>query len=192
MKILIAGGCKNGKSTYAEKIAASLAKRGTAPLYYIATMLPVDDEDEARIFRHQASRDGLGFQTIEQNTDIAKLLTNPYDANGTFLLDSTTALLANEMFPLGSTHSINLDAPRKVMNELLEVMNTVTNIVIVSDYIYSDAAFYDDYTERFRAGLGLIDCDSADVCDIVIEVCYGEILIHKGQELWEEICETIV
>ena len=66
MKIFVSGGCKNGKSTIAEKLAVSLKKDN---LYYIATMVPSDKEDENRILNHQKSREGLGFKTLEIPVD---------------------------------------------------------------------------------------------------------------------------
>ena len=54
MSVFISGGCKNGKSFYAQRIA----KAGGAPLYYIATMIPHDEEDLARIRRHRDERAG--------------------------------------------------------------------------------------------------------------------------------------
>ena len=46
MNILISGGCKNGKSYYAQKLALSMAQEKSLPLYYLATMIPVDDEED--------------------------------------------------------------------------------------------------------------------------------------------------
>ena len=50
MTILLSGGNKNGKSGYAQDIAVKLADGGK--LYYVATMIPYDDEDRARVARH--------------------------------------------------------------------------------------------------------------------------------------------
>ena len=63
MTVFLSGGCKNGKSTLAEQTAVYLSRPGQ--LYYLATMIPHDEEDRSRIARHVASRSGLGFQTIE-------------------------------------------------------------------------------------------------------------------------------
>ena len=56
MKVYISGGCKNGKSMLAQNLAKKLA--GDAPMYYIATMIPHDKEDNARIAKHIEDRDG--------------------------------------------------------------------------------------------------------------------------------------
>ena len=64
MRALFIGGGKSGKSTAAQRLAASLA--GGGPLYYWATMTPHDGEDEARIQRHRDDRAGMGFTTVER------------------------------------------------------------------------------------------------------------------------------
>ena len=96
MTIFISGGCKNGKSTIAEDCCAALACGG--PLYYIATMQAYDDEDRARIKRHQNSRAGKGFITIEQPRDLLGCLEKSDPENGTYILDSVTALY---LMPIG-------------------------------------------------------------------------------------------
>ena len=106
MSTFISGGCKNGKSYYAQRIAKSA---GT-PLYYIATMIPHDDEDDARILRHRNERDGWGFETLECGADILSCLDRA-DPDGSFLLDSVTALLSNEMFAPDGFHP---EAPKKI------------------------------------------------------------------------------
>ena len=63
MTIFLSGGAKNGKSTLAQELAVKLS--GAGKRYYVATMIPTDEEDLARIRRHIADRDGLGFETIE-------------------------------------------------------------------------------------------------------------------------------
>ena len=96
MKVLISGGAKNGKSSYAQDLAVALSKGGTH--YYVATMIPADDEDRERIRLHLLDREGMGFETVECGRDILKCLELA-DPSGTFLLDSATALLLNALFP---------------------------------------------------------------------------------------------
>lgn len=172
MSTFISGGCKNGKSYYAQRIASESG----FPLYYIATMIPHDSEDDARILRHQQERDGWGFETLECGTDILSCLDRA-DPKGSFLLDSVTALLSNEMFQPDGFHP---EAPKKLARELCEFVRRAPNIVLVSDYIYSDAALYDEWTEAYRRGLAFIDRALASVCDRVIEVVNGQIIEYKG------------
>ena len=139
MSTFISGGAKNGKSFFAQRIA----KAAGAPLYYIATMIPHDGEDRARIARHRAERVGWGFETLEVGRDILSCLDRA-DPKGSFLLDSVTALLSNEMF---APEGIHLDAHIRLADDLTEFVRRAPNTVLVSDFIYSDAALYDELTE---------------------------------------------
>lgn len=173
MKIFISGGCKNGKSTFAQQLAAA---QRTGQLFYIATMLPHDHEDDERILRHQKEREGWGFQTIEQPTQIEDILR--YDHSGSYLLDSLTALLANEMFLPDGT--IVHHAYQKIISGMTKLLSQIDDIVIVSDYIYSDAFRYDPLTEEYRFALASIDKAVAALCDTVIEVSFTSRILHKG------------
>lgn len=82
MNVFISGGCKNGKSMYAQNIARDMSQRQNVPLYYIATMIPADDEDRVRIRRHLSERDGWGFETIEQGRHICDALKAAVSADG--------------------------------------------------------------------------------------------------------------
>jgi adenosylcobinamide kinase/adenosylcobinamide-phosphate guanylyltransferase len=174
VNILISGGCKNGKSYFAQ----ILAKRQAAehgPLYYIATMEPADEEDRARILRHQEERDGWGFMTLEKGSDITSLEA---DFSGSFLLDSVTALLSNEMFRTDGT--VDREAYIRLAGDLAQLADKSGNIVFVTDYICSDAMKYDELTELYRKGLAWIDRVLAQKCDAVLEVSYGNIQFLKN------------
>lgn len=172
MHTFISGGCKNGKSYYAQRLAQAAGK----PLYYVATMISTGAEDDARIARHIQDRDGWGFETLECGRDILKCL-EAADARGSFLLDSATALLANEMF---APEGFDADAPRRVADALEEFVRRTAHCVIVSDYIYGDAQLYDEWTENYRRGLALIDRRLAACCENVLEVSSGNVICHKG------------
>lgn len=170
MNILISGGCKNGKSYFAQEEAKRQADRSGAPLYYVATMIPKDEEDRQRIKRHIHDREGWGFITIEQGTDICRALEKG-DSKGVFLLDSVTALLSNEMFD--SSGKVDLTAPVRVRDDLISFAQQTGNTIFVSDFIYSDALKYDKLTESYRKGLALCDRALAGICRQAVEVCYG-------------------
>lgn len=176
MIVFVSGGAKNGKSGFAQDLAVKLSRGGKR--YYVATMIPVDEEDRERIRRHVADRDGLGFETIECGGDILSCLN--YDKNGSFLLDSVTALLQNVMFPPDKNYEMDLDAADKCARDVAVFAGSVANAVIVSDYIYSDAQRYDESTECYRRCLANIDRLLAKISDTVIEVSAGQLIFHKG------------
>ena len=175
MRIFVSGGCKNGKSTWAERLAARQCAPDT-PLYYIATMLPADAEDAARIARHRAQRAGLPFLTVEQPRAVEQILTH-CRADGSFLVDSLTALLANEMF---SANGMDPAAQARVAAGLCRVLEAAPDLVLVSDGIASDAVRYDAQTERYRRALAGLDRFCAARCDAVLEVSAGRFYAHKG------------
>ena len=183
MNIFISGGCKNGKSYHAQELARNMARERNLPLYYLATMIPHDEEDEARIRRHLSEREGWGFDTIEQGEHICEALRTKtvsgenVDSNGVFLLDSVTALLSNEMFREDGT--IDFDAPKRLAEELTNFARETGNTVFVSDYNYSDSFAFDDFTEPYRQGLALLDRTLAKLCDQVVEVTYGFKHLYK-------------
>jgi len=180
MRIFRSGGCKNGKSTFAQNIV----KARPEPRYYIATMSAVDDEDTERIKRHREERAGLGFITVEQPKSIEGILEK-CDARGSFLLDSLTALLANEMFE--ESGDVDELACERITQGLIKVLERVQNIVIVSDYIYSDAQVYDTLTEQYRKSLAYLERLAAQHCDIVLEAAYTQIIAHKGCAEFREV-----
>jgi adenosylcobinamide kinase/adenosylcobinamide-phosphate guanylyltransferase len=186
MRIFISGGCKNGKSFYAQNLAKAQQVRS---LYYIAAMKSVDAEDDERIRRHRFDREGWGFTTIEQAVDIEKIL-DKCDCGGSFLLDSLTALLANEMFPSDGT--VNERAAAKIIKGLEDLTKNIKDIVMVSDYIYSDAFLYDPLTERFRRSLAETDRHAVGICDIVLEITYTNVIVHKGREIFDELYKKIL
>jgi adenosylcobinamide kinase/adenosylcobinamide-phosphate guanylyltransferase len=180
MKIFISGGCKNGKSYYAQHLAKCQQNGDTGALYYVATMLSADKEDDERIKRHREEREGWGFTTIEQQRNI-EIILSKCDCNGSFLLDSLTALLANEMFRTDG--SIYTDAYEKIAAGICTILDQIENIVIVSDYIYGDALPYDSLTEEYRKSLAVLDRLAAKHCDTVLEVCHTQVITHKGEDL---------
>lgn len=172
MHIYISGGCKNGKSYFAQRAAQAMGR----PLYYLATMISTGAEDDARIARHIRERAGWGFETLEQGRDILQSLERA-DVRGSFLLDSVTALLANEMF---CGDSFDPSAPERVAAELEAFVRRTANAVLVSDYLFGDAGIYDAWTENYRRGLALIDRHMARCCDCVLEISAGMPICHKG------------
>ncbi len=180
MKIYISGGAKNGKSMFAQETAKKLAKEGH--LWYLATMEPHDEEDLARIARHRDERAGWGFKTAEWGRNLA-LYCEEIDCKGTYLVDSVTALLTNEMFSGAMSGGINYEAPAKVAEDLLAFAEKAENVVFVSDNLFCDAVFYDEWTESYRKGLGDVDRIVAEKCDVVAEFCCGQIIFYKGAEL---------
>jgi len=187
MRIFITGGCKTGKSSLAQKLAVEMCPKGS-PLYYVATMIPADNEDNARISRHRMERAGLEFETIEAPYELSSIL-DKCDTKGFYVFDSVTALLANEMFK--EDGSVIEDAYIKVAGKLDKLLAGINNTAVVSDYIHSDACIYDNITEAYRYGLAYIHRSLAKTCGAVVEACYGNFIIHKGPDDLKDIVYAV-
>ena len=104
--ILILGGVKSGKSSFAARLAAERESVGTVT--YLATARAGDDEMKDRIRRHQAGRPS-SWITVEEPEDPAGYFAGMTsgalsgDSPSTVLFDCITLWLTNLLAPFGDT-----------------------------------------------------------------------------------------
>lgn len=197
MIALVVGGAKSGKSMFAQDLAKSLnesfkiylkeyldseleddLEKKNGKLYYVATMNPYDLEDLERIENHLKEREGYGFNTIEETIDMSKV-SKVIQKNDTVLIDSVTSLVTNCMF---QGKDFFKEVNEDILSGILEIINAAGDVVIVSDYLFSDSIQYDCYTESFRKEIGIINRKLAELADILVECSYGNIIYHKGRD----------
>ncbi|CUO45448.1 MULTISPECIES: bifunctional adenosylcobinamide kinase/adenosylcobinamide-phosphate guanylyltransferase [Clostridium] len=192
MIVLVVGGAKSGKSMFAQNLSKSLneslknpingqldgeIEREVGKLYYVATMNPYDLEDLKRIENHLREREGYGFNTIEETLNMSKV-SSLIKEEDTVLIDSITSLVTNYMFRGKEFYK---DVSDDILSGILEIINNSKNVVIVSDYLFSDSIQYDCYTENFRKEIGVVNRKLAKIADTVVECSYGNIIYHKGK-----------
>jgi adenosylcobinamide kinase/adenosylcobinamide-phosphate guanylyltransferase len=90
--ILVGGGARSGKSSY----ALQLARERGARRAFVATAQAYDDEMRERIARHQQERDP-SFTTFEEPLDLAALLPRLETNFDAIVLDCLTLWLSNRM-----------------------------------------------------------------------------------------------
>lgn len=90
----VTGGARSGKSSYAERLAASLG----ALVTYIATLEPLDDEMKSRIARHQAQRPAA-WRTIEAHRNPLEAARSA-ETGDTILLDCISLWVSNRLLDL--------------------------------------------------------------------------------------------
>ena len=176
MIIFIVGGVKGGKSMFAQCVAKNLGEHSS--LKYLATMMPMDSEDEKRIKRHIFDRAGWGFDTIEEPLDFKKIDKNVI-SNSTILLDSVTAYVQNNIFY--NTDTYNKINVKQLFDDIKYLVDNCENLIIVSDYIFSDALLYADLTDYFKEILGSMHCLIAKSSDVVLECSFSNMRILKNQ-----------
>lgn len=98
--VLVTGGARSGKSTFAERLAARLAKQ--QPVCYLATSETNDPEMSARVAAHRAARPAA-WKTVECPLDVPAALKTHADPgrSGVFLLDCVTFWVSNLIFAGG-------------------------------------------------------------------------------------------
>lgn len=175
MKIAIIGGTRSGKSFLGEKLCKKINTSDN--IIYIATMKPNCSEDLSRIEGHLNRRKGENFKTIEAFKDVNNI-KGKIKEDDTLLLDSVTTLLNNEMF---TKDGIKEKLHEKIAKDIKELSDFCKNIVIVSDYIFSDSIIYESFTENYKRELAYLNRNIIEFCDIVIECTYNNYEIHKGE-----------
>ncbi|MEW6753736.1 MAG: bifunctional adenosylcobinamide kinase/adenosylcobinamide-phosphate guanylyltransferase [Candidatus Latescibacterota bacterium] len=87
--VLITGGSRSGKSRRALEVGAGRP----APRLFVATCTALDGEMAARIERHRASRQGGGWQTVEEPLDLEGAVGR--EPAGVVLVDCLTLWVSN-------------------------------------------------------------------------------------------------
>lgn len=95
--ILITGGARSGKSSY----ALELAEKKSDTRIFIATCPSIDREMADRVRRHKKERQGRGWQTIEEEIELAKLFPEKVRGTGVVLIDCVTLWVNNILFTYG-------------------------------------------------------------------------------------------
>ena len=90
--ILVTGGQRSGKSSFALKIAQSVS----SSRYFIATAEAGDGEMEERIEKHRKEREQSGWTTIEEPLDIPAALRS-VPADSVAIVDCLTLWVSNLM-----------------------------------------------------------------------------------------------
>ncbi len=111
--ILVTGGCRSGKSDFAEKIY-----KDEEHVLYIATAKPIDNEMKDRIDKHKENRNGK-WTTHEGYRDLDKLIKSSSEEN--ILLDCITILITNYMFEENrNIEEADEEKINKLINEIKE------------------------------------------------------------------------
>ncbi|NLA85738.1 MAG: bifunctional adenosylcobinamide kinase/adenosylcobinamide-phosphate guanylyltransferase [Clostridiales bacterium] len=169
MRTIVLGGAACGKSEYAEALAVILP----VPRFYVATMMPFDNEDILRIEKHRAMRAEKGFHTMERYTDLGRLLL---PERGTVLLECLGNLTANELFSEDGAGRGAFDA---IMTGLERLEAQCGDLVVVSNDVFSDGTIYTDETMLYIETLAAINRALAQRYDRVAELCCGIPITHK-------------
>lgn len=169
MIILITGGIKSGKSSFALKISDGYNKK-----LFIATLEVIDSETEEKIKRHRQERKD-SFTTIEEPVQIVKVLENNIRNYDIILIDCINIWINNLMF-----YKINITEYVENFIDFLKMNNNVTNIIVVTNEVGQSIIPIDKSSRNFINFLGIINQKLAASADNVYLLVAGIPIKIKG------------
>jgi adenosylcobinamide kinase/adenosylcobinamide-phosphate guanylyltransferase len=156
MQVMITGGIRSGKSTYALQLAETHC--GPGDRYFLATATPFDEEMKQRIENHKRERNN-GFHTIEEPVEIHTAVRD------NMILDDITMWL-NNLF-----YRNQQDRWEEILDKLLAALPA--NIIIVTNEIGLGNIPADKATRYFNRCLGTINKRIAAAVDQVYFMVSG-------------------
>lgn len=177
MRILVVGGSGSGKSAVAERLACKLSNTRT----YFATMHSDGTEAKARIARHRAQREDMGFVTLERPQSLLPLAPSRESARDVALVDDLGNLAANALFCPDGTMCDHKTVLEQLTQELNTLARSYAHVVVVGNEVGSEGAPYHDATLTWIYLQGALCCHAASTFDTVIEVVAGIPSVVKGE-----------
>ncbi|MDA9673469.1 bifunctional adenosylcobinamide kinase/adenosylcobinamide-phosphate guanylyltransferase [Paracoccaceae bacterium] len=154
LTILVTGGARSGKSSFAEKRTKQLG----SSLVYIATSEIIDSEMEKRVAEHQARR-GSEWQTLHAPLKLTEALFET-DGKGPCLVDCLTIWLNNLIFHNEDTVVVT--------KELIKVLEKRSDpVVLVTNEVGSGIVPENALARRFRDEAGRMNQIISQVADEV-------------------------
>ncbi|TCL74087.1 adenosylcobinamide kinase /adenosylcobinamide-phosphate guanylyltransferase [Hydrogenispora ethanolica] len=174
--VLVTGGARSGKSRFAEKLAAESA----APVVYVATAAPLDEEMRRRIAAHRERRPPE-WETVEEPLDLAGVLRRSR-AGTTVLIDCLTLYVSNWLF----AHEGEDPAAREALfgatlHDLASALRDCpAGVILVAGEVGLGIVPENALARSFRDLAGLANQALAAACDQVYLVVSGIPVRIKG------------
>ena len=171
--IFITGGCRSGKSQFAQ----DYANRHFHKKLYLATCEPLDEEMVKRIEDHKERR-GSDWQTVEEPLKIAEAIKQHQHDTEVILLDCITLWLSNLLMMQQSDH--------QVMKEVSRLTDTVNqgqlSLIFVSNEVGMGIVPGEPLGRRFRDLAGMANQKIAEAAQTVVFMVSGIPMFLKGKE----------
>lgn len=176
--ILILGGARSGKSSYAVELAKKLSKR----VAFIATATSLDEEMRKRIKTHKASRPRR-WKLIEEGKDISSSLVKLKGKYEVVLIDCLGLLVSNLL-------TDNLE-DKEILIRIKRLISTITKLkfatILVSNEVGGGIVPDNLLSRRFRDLLGLANQMIARRASQVILIQSGIPLVIKERKKDAEV-----
>ena len=149
--ILVTGGARSGKSSYAQKRAEQLEGRKL----YIATCPRIDPEIDERIDKHISDREDRNWVTIEEEINITDIIKENHSSD-IILLDCLTLWVNNLLYSSQQNgQDLTEEMIRSLCDNLLEVSSRHSGtIFFVTNEIGSGIVPENSAARRYRDLVG--------------------------------------
>lgn len=165
--IVITGGQRSGKSSYAQKLALSLSSNPV----YLATSRVWDEEHRARIVRHQADR-GQEWTNLEEE----KFLSKHNLAGRVVLVDCVTLWATNFFFDNKADVALSLS---QLKTEFEKLTSQDATYIFVTNEIGLGGISADELQRKFTDLQGWFNQHIAGIAGKVILMTSGIPLVLK-------------
>lgn len=128
--ILILGGARSGKSSFAQEMAGKLGQK----VLFVATGEPLDDEMQTRISEHKKSRP-REWQTIEVPRNVAEQIKKHVFDVDVVLIDCLTLLVSNLLSTDGDYVKMEGEVLTQIENLVTLLKQLDLSWVIVSNEV---------------------------------------------------------
>lgn len=175
--ILITGGARSGKSSYAEKLARELG----GDVLYIATSIPFDEEMKSRVKKHRESRP-VEWDTYEGYRGLGRVIAEEGSRYKGILLDCVTVMVTNLLLEYPGIDYDNVryedfiaaeEAIKAEVDELLRgISETEATVLMVTNELGSGIVPENLLGRVFRDIAGRVNQQLAGCCDeVFLTVC---------------------
>ena len=124
--ILMIGGARSGKSSFAQELALKLDK----PVLFVATAEAGDEEMRHRIEKHQKARPSA-WRTLEVTTHVGKEISQKIGEAQVVIIDCITLLVNNVFGQYSHQNTEQIDASlmeKKLTNEIGELVECINQV----------------------------------------------------------------
>jgi len=164
--VLVLGGARSGKSTFAEE----WAKRRSDSVLFLATAEALDNEMRERINKHRAERP-THWQTMEAPRDILEGIRRLETKPRVILLDCLTLWVTNELLANEINLEKRLACQLDMLTEWVHIQDV--DLILVSNEVGLGIVPDNALSRTFRDVLGRVNARAAAAADKVFWMVAG-------------------
>jgi adenosylcobinamide kinase / adenosylcobinamide-phosphate guanylyltransferase len=177
--VLVTGGCRSGKSAYAQRLAESLPPTRL----FVATCPVTDDEMRRRIDQHRRARRDRGWETVEEQIDLAGVLSRS-GQHRVLLVDCLTLWINNLLYHADHEgRPLSEDDVAKQCGDVLDACQAAAGTVIfVTNEVGMGVVPENASARRYRDLVGRANQVVAARADTVTLLACGIPVALKGRQ----------